>query len=332
MKKRNKVLLSLSAASGLIATGATNSVKADKITVKAGDTVSQLALDHSTTIENVQCLNNLEDVNFILIGQQLEMGNGQAVTTSYYQGNTQTLEQNTNVQENVSQTQVAQVANEVTAQQSQQVEVQSDQNQKNSVEVTQSVTSQTDVAQNISSTTQVAQENVMQDNTSTTPDQQSTDTNVTVSQAQPTTAVTTNNNSVSTPSYYSAPTDNNADKAVSQNSYATSPKSQSDYNYNNNYSKNSATNVVATANSNDNKTSSATDNEQAAKDWIANKESGGSYTARNGIYIGKYQLTASYLNGDYSAENQERVADNYVKNRYGSWTAAKDFWQKHNWY
>ena len=34
------------------------------------------------------------------------------------------------------------------------------------------------------------------------------------------------------------------------------------------------------------------------------KESGGSYSARNGQYIGKYQLSASYLNGDYSAANQ----------------------------
>ena len=62
-----------------------------------------------------------------------------------------------------------------------------------------------------------------------------------------------------------------------------------------------------------------------AKEWIAQKESGGSYTATNGRYIGRYQLTDSYLNGDYSAENQERVADAYVAGRYGSWTAAKNF-------
>lgn len=55
------------------------------------------------------------------------------------------------------------------------------------------------------------------------------------------------------------------------------------------------------------------------------KESGGSYTATNGQYIGRYQLTDSYLNGDYSAANQERVADAYVAGRYGSWSAAKDF-------
>lgn len=72
--------------------------------------------------------------------------------------------------------------------------------------------------------------------------------------------------------------------------------------------------------------------EAEAKEWIAQKESGGSYTATNGQYIGRYQLTDSYLNGDYSAENQERVADAYVTGRYGSWSAAKNFWLNNGWY
>jgi len=72
--------------------------------------------------------------------------------------------------------------------------------------------------------------------------------------------------------------------------------------------------------------------EAEAKEWIAQKESGGSYTATNGRYIGRYQLTDSYLNGDYSAENQERVADAYVAGRYGSWTVAKNFWLNNGWY
>jgi len=78
-------------------------------------------------------------------------------------------------------------------------------------------------------------------------------------------------------------------------------------------------------------TSTVSGDEAAAKAWIANKESG-SYTAQNGQYYGKYQLSSSYLNGDYSAANQEQVADNYVANRYGSWTAAQQFWQSHGWY
>ncbi|KRN01827.1 aggregation promoting factor-like surface protein [Levilactobacillus senmaizukei DSM 21775 = NBRC 103853] len=73
-------------------------------------------------------------------------------------------------------------------------------------------------------------------------------------------------------------------------------------------------------------------NSSSAKAWIANKESGGSYSARNGQYVGKYQLSASYLHGDYSAANQEKVANSYVSSRYGSWSAAKSFWQANGWY
>lgn len=75
-----------------------------------------------------------------------------------------------------------------------------------------------------------------------------------------------------------------------------------------------------------------TGSDASAKAWIAARESGGSYTARNGQYVGKYQLSSSYLNGDYSAANQERVANNYVSSRYGSWSAAKAHWQSQGWY
>ncbi len=69
-----------------------------------------------------------------------------------------------------------------------------------------------------------------------------------------------------------------------------------------------------------------------AKEWIAQRESSGSYTARNGRYIGRYQLMDAYLDGDWSPENQERTADRYVKNRYGSWENAQKFWEENGWY
>lgn len=72
--------------------------------------------------------------------------------------------------------------------------------------------------------------------------------------------------------------------------------------------------------------------EAAAKEEIAQRESSGSYTAQNGQYYGRYQLSSSYLNGDLSPENQEKVADNYVASRYGSWTAALAFWNANGWY
>ncbi|WP_343086180.1 LysM peptidoglycan-binding domain-containing protein [Streptococcus parasanguinis] len=70
----------------------------------------------------------------------------------------------------------------------------------------------------------------------------------------------------------------------------------------------------------------------AAKEWIAQKESSSSYTAQNGQYYGRYQLTITYLNGDLSPANQEKVANQYVVNRYGSWSAAKNFWLANGWY
>lgn len=87
-----------------------------------------------------------------------------------------------------------------------------------------------------------------------------------------------------------------------------------------------------TANTQAQSTATYTGASSSAKEWIAQKESGGSYTAQNGRYYGRYQLDSSYLNGDYSPENQERVADNYVANRYGSWENAQQFWLTHGWY
>lgn len=44
--------------------------------------------------------------------------------------------------------------------------------------------------------------------------------------------------------------------------------------------------------------SSLSSSDAAAKETIAQRESSGSYTAQNGQYYGRYQLTSSYLNGD----------------------------------
>lgn len=93
------------------------------------------------------------------------------------------------------------------------------------------------------------------------------------------------------------------------------------------------TTTTTTASSNSTTTTSGLSAEDAAaKEWIAQKESSGSYTAQNGQYYGRYQLSLSYLNGDLSAENQEKVADAYVAGRYGSWSAAKAFWLANGWY
>lgn len=92
------------------------------------------------------------------------------------------------------------------------------------------------------------------------------------------------------------------------------------------------TTATTTTQSSSSYQSTATGNEAWAKSVIASRESGGSYTARNGQYYGKYQLTVSYLNGDLSAANQEKVADQYVTSRYGSWSKALAHSNAYGWY
>ncbi len=71
-----------------------------------------------------------------------------------------------------------------------------------------------------------------------------------------------------------------------------------------------------------------------AKEWIAQRESGGSYTAYNpnGGYYGRYQLNPSLVHYGASPAEQEAAADAYVAQRYGSWEAAQAFWAANGWY
>ena len=206
--KLNKLLLSATAAAGFFA--ATTAVaNADTVTVQAGDTVSEIADKYNTTVEEIQNLNQLENVNLIYVGEELVVNtNGQAAATA---------------------------SSEAPA-------------------ATATVSSQAPVQQ------APAQQAPAQQQVASAPAQQAT--------SQQT---------------YTAPTAASADEA-------------------------------------------------SAREFIAARESGGSYSAANGQYYGKYQLSRSYLGGDLSAANQERVANNYVQSRYGSWTAAKNHWLQNGWY
>ncbi|WP_270371007.1 LysM peptidoglycan-binding domain-containing protein [Aerococcus urinaeequi] len=72
----------------------------------------------------------------------------------------------------------------------------------------------------------------------------------------------------------------------------------------------------------------------SAKDIIAQRESGGSYTAYNaaGGYYGRYQLNPTLVAYGASPAEQEVAADKYVAERYGSWDAALAFWNANGWY
>ena len=68
------------------------------------------------------------------------------------------------------------------------------------------------------------------------------------------------------------------------------------------------------------------------QEYIAWRESGWDYDARNGRYIGKYQMDESRLDGDWSPEHQEEVAEAYMLDRYGSWETARAFWDANGWW
>lgn len=70
----------------------------------------------------------------------------------------------------------------------------------------------------------------------------------------------------------------------------------------------------------------------SAAEAIAQAESGGSYTATNGRYYGKYQLDISYLGGDLSPQHQDEVFQQYCNQRYGGINQALAFRQSHGWY
>lgn len=129
-----------------------------------------------------------------------------------------------------------------------------------------------------------------------------------------------------------AAVNNQQTPVATQNNYSASTP-----NYSTTYASNTqpAASVQGNANANyggGNYTSSVSGSEADAKAWIAARESGDNYNARNGQYVGRYQLSASYLGGDYSPANQERVADQYCQQRYGSWSAAKAHWLQNGWW
>lgn len=65
---------------------------------------------------------------------------------------------------------------------------------------------------------------------------------------------------------------------------------------------------------------------------IIQHESRGEANAENGSYYGLYQLDKSYLHGDYSVANQQKVFTQYVQQRYGNIQNAWNHEQQYGWY
>lgn len=277
MKNIYKGLLMSSAMVGA-AISVSSKANADQVTVKSGDTLSQIANKAGTTVESLKINNNLQDVNKIYPGQELKVD-----------GNVQTSAKTYTVKAGDSLWKIAR-ANGL------------------SVDELKSVNHLTG---NLILVGQVL-------NLEKGQSQDDTQTQV-QAQAQ-------------------APSEAQASQAQAQTPYQqvqqTQTQIQNRQNLYNWQAKQSANNVQSNvqASANSGYTSNVSGSDQAAKAWIAQRESSNNYNARNGQYIGKYQLSSSYLNGDYSPANQERVADQYVTSRYGSWTGAQQFWQSHGWY
>lgn len=147
-----------------------------------------------------------------------------------------------------------------------------------------------------------------------------------------TTSTNTANNTTSSTTGYTTSYSSSANNYGYGSSYNYSYSANTGSSNTSSYSANTSSSNTSSYSASTSASTSSSSSEEAAKAWIASKESGGSYTASNGNYYGKYQLSLSYLNGDTSAANQEKVANSYVQSRYGSWTAAKAFWQANGWY
>lgn len=90
--KFNKVALSIACAAGFTVAGAA-AANADTVTVKSGDTLSQIADENNTTVSSIQSLNSLQNIHLIFPGQKLVINanNGDAAVST--QQSAQTVQQ-----------------------------------------------------------------------------------------------------------------------------------------------------------------------------------------------------------------------------------------------
>ena len=79
MKK--KMITALTVA-GLATFAMAENASADTYTVQSGDTLSQIAANHNTTVDTLVANNNIADANVIFVGQQVEI-DGVASNASY---------------------------------------------------------------------------------------------------------------------------------------------------------------------------------------------------------------------------------------------------------
>ena len=121
--KFNKVALSIACAAGFTVAGAA-AANADTVTVKSGDTLSQIADENNTTVSSIQSLNSLQNIHLIFPGQKLVINanNGDAaVSTQQSAQTTQQASQQQTMQQASQQQTTQQASQQQTMQHSKQL-------------------------------------------------------------------------------------------------------------------------------------------------------------------------------------------------------------------
>ncbi|MFC3932480.1 aggregation-promoting factor [Streptococcus dentapri] len=311
--KLNSKKLAFAGLSAVAAFGATAAAHAETYTIKSGDTLSEIAASYNTTVESLVKLNNITNPDFILSGQTLEIDGiatqeqaqpaPQAEAPSANSETTEVPVEEVSDASTVSEapvpeaTEYAEATSEIPAEVTAPITSEAPQEV---VEAPVEVVEEQAAPEITNEVTESPVEETDQTVTSETGEEQSVaDANTVVAEDTATSEATSE-----TP----APEAQTTSEAPAQDTTAETVPAASGY----------SSNLSA--------------DDSAAKEAIAQKESGGSYTAENGQYYGRYQLTRDYLNNDLSEENQERVADEYVNGRYGSWSAALAYWEANGWY
>lgn len=78
----NKKMITALTVAGLATFAMAENASADTYTVQSGDTLSQVAANHNTTVDTLVANNNIADANVIFVGQQVEI-DGVASNASY---------------------------------------------------------------------------------------------------------------------------------------------------------------------------------------------------------------------------------------------------------
>ena len=71
--KSNSIKLGLAGVAAAVALIAPTVANADSYTVQSGDTLSEIAVTYNTTVEKLASVNQIADVDFITVGQILEL-------------------------------------------------------------------------------------------------------------------------------------------------------------------------------------------------------------------------------------------------------------------